>query len=198
MQYCYYQLSTICRIFVWLYVLSVCIYCLCMLSVQTANPPLLLLCDHQCSPTWSHRLLNSASTSQVPVACCHTPPATAGVAEGGNLLRASRHTGGLSLCQGEGDWPFEPPDIPKWTETIMWYLTDPHRGIFFSLASQTREVKAQGELYNCTPGAYRNCWRVLVKHILSLPAGWMLKPRFFSSENSRLMHNKELLNILAQ
>lgn len=144
-----------------------------------------LICDHQCSPAWPHRLLNSAGTSRVPAACCHTPPATAAGPEGGFLLKASRHTGGLSLCQSVGDWPFEPPDIPKWTETIMWYLTDPHRGIFFSLAPQCREVKAQGELYNCTPGADRNCWSVLVKSVLSLPAGWMLKRRFFCWRFSR-------------
>ena len=143
------------------------VFIVSMFSVQTTIQPLLLLCDHLCSPTWPHQLLNSASISRVPAACCHTPPATAGVAKGGNLLRASRHTGGLSLCQNKGDWPFEPPDIPKWTETIMWYLTGPHRGIFFSLAPQTKEVKAQGELYNYTPAADRNCWRVLVKHILS-------------------------------
>ena len=118
----------------------------CMFSVQTHNSPWLLLCDHQSSPTWSHRLLDSAGTSQVPVACCRTPPAIAGAAEEGGILRVSRHTGGLSPCQSEGDWPFEPPDIPKWTETKMWYLTDPHRGIFFSLASQCKEDKAQGEL----------------------------------------------------
>lgn len=50
------------------------------------------------------------------------------------------------------------------------------QGGFFSLAPQCREVKAQGELYVCTPEANRNC--VLVKQLLSLPAGWMLNPSF--------------------
>lgn len=150
------------------------------MSSAYSNQPLQLFCDHQCSPAWSHRLLNIAGTSPIPAACCHIPPATAGGPEGEHLLRASRHTGGLSPCQSEGGWPFEPPDIPKWTETIMWYLTDPHRGVFFWLAPWCREVKAQGELYDCTPGADRNCWSVSVKCVLSLPAGWMLKPRFFS------------------
>lgn len=140
-------------------------------SVQPTSSPLRPLCDHLCSPTWQHQLLNNAGTSRAPVAYCHTPLATAGGAEGRSLLKASHHTGGLSHCQSEGEWPFELPDIPKWTEMIMWYLSDPHRGIFFSLAWQCRKVKAEGDLYNCTPGADRNYWSILVKNILSLPAG---------------------------
>lgn len=145
-----------------------------------SNQPVPPLCDRRCSPAWPRQLPNTADIFRVPAACCHTPPATAVGVEVGNLLGAACHTGGLSLCQNEREWPSEPPDIPKWTQRIMWYLTDPCRGIFFSLAPQFREVKAQGELYNCTPGADRNSWRAFVKHSLSLPAGWMLKPRAFS------------------
>lgn len=147
-----------------------------LFSWQIFNKPLLQLCDHLCSPTWPRRPPSSADTFQVLAACCHKPPATAVGVEAGNLLGASRHTGGLSLCQNEGDWPFEPPDIPKRTEGIMWYFTDPHWGIFFSLAPQFREVKAQGESYNCTPGADRNWWSVFVKQALSLLVDWILKP----------------------
>lgn len=114
------------------------------------NQPLQLFCDHQCSPAWSHRLLNIAGTSPVPAACCHTPPATSGGPEGEHLLRASRHTGGLSPCQSEGGWPFEPPDIPKWTETIMWYLSDPHRGVSFDLHHGAGRSKHRGS-YTTAP-----------------------------------------------
>lgn len=92
-----------------------------------ANKLLLRLCDHHCSPTWPRQLPNSAGSSRVLAACCHTPPSTAVEAMGGSLLRAAHHTGGLFLCHCEGDWPFEPSDIPKWTETIKWYLTGSHR-----------------------------------------------------------------------
>lgn len=149
----------------------------CICSWQILNKPLLQLCDHPCSPTWPRRPPSSADTFQVLAAYCHKPPATAGGVEAGNLLGSYCHTGGLSLWQNEGDWPFEPPDIPKRTEGIMWYLTDPHWGIFFSLAApRFREVTAQGESYNCAPGADRNWWSVFVRQALSLLVGWMLKP----------------------
>lgn len=106
-----------------------------------ADKPLQLLCDRRCSPTWAHQLPKSAGSSRVLAACCHTPPSTAAEAVEGSMLRASHHTGGLSLCHCEGNWPFEPFDIPKWTETIMWYLTGSHRGDSFHLYSTAGKPK---------------------------------------------------------
>lgn len=100
-----------------------------------ANKPWRRLCDRHCSPTWPRQLPNSAGSSRVLAACCRTPPSTAEEAMGGGLPRAAHHTGGPFLCHCEVDWPFEPSDIPKWTETIKWYLTGSHREVSFHWCS---------------------------------------------------------------